>query len=330
MKRFLAVFFARNLEFFRDRSTFFWNLFFPIFLIFGFAFAFSGNNPVSYKIGLIGKSSTNLEFLQYKYLQFIPYESLDISVKKLLHHQIDMVLDLKKDNYYINTEDSSGYLIERILLSDPSQHLQKKTVTGQKIRYVDWFVPGVLGMNIMLGCLMGVGFVIIRYRKNGVLKRFKATPLHAIEFISAQLFSRFFIVAFMSTLIYFGTNIFLKFKMEGSYLDLILITFIAIFCHISLGLLFSTRIKSEEFGGGLINLIMWPMMILSGIFFSLEGTPPIMQQVSKIFPITHFIDAARKIMLDGTPLIGVVDNLIVLVLLTIVFLIISAVLFKWE
>jgi ABC-type multidrug transport system permease subunit len=146
----------------------------------------------------------------------------------------------------------------------------------------------------------------------------------------AQLFSRFFIIAFMSTIIYIGTNFFLHFKMDGSYFDLIIVTSLAILCHISLGLLFSTRLKSEELGGGVINLLIWPMMIFSGIFFSLEGTPKIMQTISKIFPITHFIDAARSIMLDGANLFGVINSLLVLAGMTIVFLIISAFLFKWE
>jgi ABC-2 type transport system permease protein len=330
MKRFLAVFYARNLEFFRDRATFIWNLLLPIFLIFGFAFAFSGNNASTYKIGIIGQTSEKYDFFSYKYIQFIPYQNIEDSLNKLTHHQIDMIINLDSKTYYINSESSNGYLAERILLSDRSMELKKETVTGQKIRSIDWFVPGALSLNIMFGCLMGVGFVIIRYRKNKVLKRFKATPLHAFEFIIAQLFSRFFIVAFMTTVIYTGTNFFLHFKMEGSYLDLIILTSIAILCHISLGLLFSTRIKSEEFGGGLINLIIWPMMFLSGIFFSLEGTPKAMQFASKIFPISHYIEAARKIMLDGSNLSGIMDNLLFLFITTFIFLVISAFIFKWE
>jgi ABC-2 type transport system permease protein len=330
MKRFLAVFFARNLEFFRDRGTFFWNILFPVFLIFGFAFAFSGKNNVAYKIGTIGKVNESIEFSRFKYIQFINYESMQTAISKLTHHEIDMILDMKENNYYINSDDQKGYIIERMLLSDKSENFQKKTVTGQEIRYIDWFVPGVIGLNIMFGCLMGVGFVITRYRKNGVLKRFKATPLHAYEFIIAQLFSRFFIIIFMSFIIFEGTNLFLHFRMEGSYLDLIIITSVAILCHISLGLLFSTRIKSEELAGGVINIVIWPMMFLSGIWFSLEGTPRAMQAASRFFPVTHFIEASRKIMLDGANLFGVMNNLLVLVAMTVIFLTISALIFKWE
>ncbi|MBN1525209.1 MAG: ABC transporter permease [Spirochaetales bacterium] len=330
MRRFLAIFNARNLEFFRDRGNFFWNMFLPIFLIFGFAFAFSGNNDAQYKIGLSGQTPDTLEFLGFKYLQFIPYKAGDAALDKLRHHQLDMYIDFDAGNYYVNTDSPKGYIVERLLLSDRGQSLHRQSVSGQSIRYVDWFVPGVIGMNIMFGCIIGVGFVIIRYRKNGVLKRFKATPIHPAEFISAQMFSRFFIMALMCTVLFAGTNFFLHFMMNGSYLDLAFIAALAILCHISLGLLFSTRIKSQELAGGVMNMFIWPMMFLSGIFFSLEGTPPVLQTISRFFPITHFIEAARKIMLDGATLAGVMDNILIMAGMTLLFLITATLIFKWE
>jgi ABC transporter DrrB family efflux protein len=330
MKKFLAIFKARNLEFFRDKGTFIWNLIFPLFLIFGFYFIFSGDKTTSYKIGIIGKIEEKIEFTDFKYIRFIPYKEESKALDKLSHHQIDMVLDFNTNHYYINEEAPNGYITEKILQSDKSHNLNKKTITGKKIRYIDWFIPGVIGMNIMFGCLIGVGFIIVRYRKNGVLKRFKATPLSAFEFIAAQMFSRFFIMLFMSSVVYTGTNFLLKFMMQGSYLNLLLVTGVAIFCLISLGLLFSTRIKSEEFAGGLINMCIWPMMFFSGIWFSLEGTPRAIQTISKIFPVTHFLEAAREIMLDGASLAGVMDHIFIMLAMTGVFLVIAAFIFKWE
>ena len=171
---------------------------------------------------------------------------------------------------------------------------------------------------------------MVRYRKNGVLKRFKATPLKAIEFITAQMLSRFFIMAFVTVVLYAGTNLFLNYLMLGSYLDLSITAAIAIVCLISLGLLFSTRIKSEEFAGGVLNLVIWPMMFLSGIWFSLEGSPPAMRAISQVFPVTHFLAAARRIMLDGATLMDVMDHLVVLLAMTFVFLVTAAFIFKWE
>lgn len=330
MRRLFALLKARNLEFFRDKGSFFWNLFFPLFLIFGLHFAFSGNRSTLYKVGTLGQANKSISFTEYDHIQFVPYDDIQAALNKLTYHQLDMVLDFELSQYYINEEAPKGYMVEKVLLSDSQHGLSPKTVTGKRIRYVDWFVPGVIGMNIMFSCLMGVGFVIVRYRKNGVLKRFKATPLKSFEFIAAQMFSRYLIVIFISSIIYIGSNLLIKYMMLGSYFDLFIITSIAIFCLISLGLLFSTRIKSEELAGGMLNLVIWPMMVLSGIWFSLEGTPKAMQTVSQIFPLTHFLTAAREIMLDGATLWGVIDHLIVLIVMTLVFLSVASLIFKWE
>lgn len=340
MKRFWAVFVARNLEFFRDRSTLIWNLVLPVMLIFGFAFAFPGGGGTTFKVGTVGEapaagSAADVPFLHYKYLQFVPYASLDAPLDRLAHHQIDMVLDFPKGEYYVNDSSSNGYVLERMLKPAgegpaPAGAFAKRTVSGTPIRYVDWFVPGLIGINILFGSLSGVGFVIVRYRRNGVLKRFKATPLSAFEFVSAQVISRFFIIAVMSGVVFMGTNLFLHFRMAGSWTLLLSVNVLAILCMIALGLVFSSRIRSEEVAGGLMNLITWPMMIFSGVFFSLEGTPALMRAASRLFPITYYIEASRSIMLDGAGFAAVAGDMGVLAAMTGAFLVAAAALFKWE
>jgi ABC-type multidrug transport system permease subunit len=344
MKKFWAVFVARNLEFFRDKSTLIFNLAMPIVLIFGFAFAFPGGGGTTFKVGTVGDppaagSMADVPFLHYEHIQFLPYPGLSSPLDRLAHHQIDMVIDFSKGEYYVNDASSNGYVLERMLGpgtassaggGTTSAVFAKKTVSGAPIRYVDWFIPGIIGINILFGSLSGVGFVIVRYRRNGVLKRFKATPLSAFEFVSAQVLSRFFIVAFISAVIFTGTDLVLHFRMAGSWALLVLVNALAILCMIALGLVFSSRIKSEEAAGGIMNLITWPMMILSGVFFSLEGTPRAMQAASRIFPITYYIEASRAIMLDGAGFARIAGDLGVLAAMTLVFLGAAAALFKWE
>jgi len=133
-----------------------------------------------------------------------------------------------------------------------------------------------------------------------------------------------------SNKVFSGTNIFLHFVVNGSYLLLIFVTILAILCMISFGLIFAARLKSEELASGLMNLITFPMIIFSGVFFSLEGTPKIMQSASKFFPLTHFIEASRAIMIDGADFIQILPNLLVLTGMTVIFLITASVLFRWE
>lgn len=340
IKQFGALWKARTMEFVRDRGTFFWNLLFPVFLVLGIAFAFSGGDEKLFKVGLVGTDDPAIRILHMDQVQVIPYDDEESALKRLERHQIDFVVFSDTRRFAVNGESSKGQLVRELFMAQESVPLSsgetanlsfdELVVNGQKTRYVDWLVPGVIGMNLMFSSLFGVGYVIVRYRKNGVLKRFKATPVRAIDFIAAQAASRLVIVLLTSIFVFIGTNLFLHFMMRGRYMDLLILTTIAILCMIALGLVFASRMRSEELAGGVLNLITFPMLALSGVFFSLEGSPPILRSIARIFPLTHFIDGARKIMVDGAGLLQIMPNLLVLGGLTIVFLLLSALLFKWE
>lgn len=343
MRKFNAMFKARTMEFIRDRGTFFWNLLFPIVLVFGFAFAFSGDGQASFKVGLVGTPDSDIPFLSIGQIEFVEYETapegptIEEIVTRVRRHQLDMLIDFDSREYYINNESGNGEIL-RILFTeqenaspgDSATTFTERAVSGRPIRYVDWLVPGVIGMNMMFSCLFGVGFVIVRYRKNGVLKRLKATPVSALTFVSAQAASRLVIVVVTSIVVYTGTNLFLHFVMNGSYLTLLLLTTLTILCMIAVGLVFASRLRSEELTSGLMNLITLPMLIFSGLFFSLEGAPEIIQRASRAFPLTHFVEAARAIMLEGAGVLDIMPHLLFLVILTVAMLLISAALFRWD
>ncbi|GAB1454938.1 ABC transporter permease [Spirochaetota bacterium] len=340
IKQFAALWKARTMEFVRDRGTFFWNLLFPVFLVLGIAFAFSGGDDTLFKIGLVGSDDTTIRILHMEQIQVIPYDNEEAALERLERHQIDFVVFTDSRRFAVNGESSKGRLVKELFQTQESVQAPSKgvasqpfgelVVNGQKTRYVDWLVPGVIGMNLMFSSLFGVGYVIVRYRKNGVLKRFKATPVRAIDFIAAQAASRLVIVLLTSIFVFIGTNLFLHFMMRGSYIDLLLLTTLAILCMIALGLVFASRMRSEELAGGVLNLITFPMLALSGVFFSLEGSPPILRSIAKVFPLTHFIEGSRKIMVDGAGLLQIMPNLLALGGMTVVFLLLSSFLFKWE
>jgi ABC-type polysaccharide/polyol phosphate export permease len=130
--------------------------------------------------------------------------------------------------------------------------------------------------------------------------------------------------------VYIGCNIFVDFSMHGSYLALLAIFTLGSISLISLGLLVAARSSSEELAGGLLNLISWPMMFLSGVWFSLEGLEPWVQDLAMIFPLTHTISAARAIMIDGASLAELLPQISILAAMSVVFLIIGSLMFKWE
>ncbi|HAP42475.1 MAG: hypothetical protein A2087_02835 [Spirochaetes bacterium GWD1_61_31] len=341
IRQFKAMFKARTMEFVRDRGTFFWNLLFPLFLVFGIAFAFSGGEEKLYKIGTIGSANSELSILAMDQMQVILYGDAATALQKLERHQVDMVIDFEAGQYAINHQSNKGRLLRDLFVAQqaatvripgdaPAPAFAERTVSGLAARYIDWLVPGVIGMNMMFSSLFGVGYVLVRYRKNGVLKRFKATPVKALNFVSAQAASRLIIVLLTSVFVFVGSNFFLRFMMRGNYLTLLLLTTLGILCMIALGLVFAARLRSEELAGGLLNLITFPMLALSGVFFSLEGSPPILQTIAGLFPLTHFIAAARQVMLDGAGLLTIAPHLAYLAGFTAVCMLLSAALFKWE
>ncbi|MES9968425.1 MAG: ABC transporter permease [Candidatus Thiodiazotropha sp.] len=330
LRRFFAALQARNLEFLRDRTALGWNLIMPVLIVMGFAFAFTTGQEELYKVGIYGEAEQNHsleEFLTTRYVDFIPVVELNKMIDKVDRHQIDLLLDVQNNRYWVNSTSPKGYLLEQLLLP---YSLQRQALSGSEIRYVDWVIPGVLGMNIMFSALFGVGYVIVRYRKNGVLKRLRATPLSAFEFISAQIASRLLMIVAVTVLVYVGTDLVVDFRMVGSYWLLFLILIMGALSMISVGLLVAARITSEEAANGLLNLMSWPMMLLSGVWFSLEGSHPFVQHLSLILPLTHMIDAARVVMIEGAGFMDVTSQLLILFLFTLCFVIIGSKTFRWE
>jgi ABC-type multidrug transport system permease subunit len=170
----------------------------------------------------------------------------------------------------------------------------------------------------------------VRYRKNGVLKRLKVTPLSAFEYLSAQALSRIFLLMFTLVVVWLGCDIIFSFTVLGSYVDLFLIFFLGSTSLTALGLVLASRGTSEEFTTGILNFISWPMMFLSEVWFSLEGAPAWVKSVSNIFPLTHILTAARKIMHDGAGLMDVSVEIGLLVLMTLAFLTLAAGMFSWN
>jgi ABC-type multidrug transport system permease subunit len=253
-------------------------------------------------------------------------------MRKVARHQLDLLISFDDPaRYWVNPDSSKGYFVELALLqTEPAGSLNKSSIEGEAVRYVDWVLPGILAMNMMFSCLFGVGYVVVRYRKNGFLKRLRATPLRAIEFVIAQVASRLILIMTITVFVYTGTAFFLNTRMDGSYLALFTVALLGCITLISLGLLVAARVTSEELAGGLLNLATWPMMMLSGVWYSMESASEWLKQFANVFPLTHILKAARAIMLDGATLIDVAPQLLLLSVMSVVFLSVAASVFRWR
>jgi ABC-type multidrug transport system permease subunit len=135
---------------------------------------------------------------------------------------------------------------------------------------------------------------------------------------------------FTLVIVWTGCDLIFAFEVQGSYVDLFVIFFLGSLSLTALGLVLASRGTSEEFTTGILNFISWPMMFLSEVWFSLEGAPGWVESFAKIFPLTHMLTAARKIMHDGAGLIDVGSQIMILSLMTLGFLTLGAALFSWN
>lgn len=333
IQRLLSVFHARNLEFVRDRGTLIFTLLLPIAMIVGMSFVFGGKERPLFKVGVLTQvvDPTAHPFLSERFIDFVAVKDSSDAVHKVSRHALDLLVDLKQRpvRYWVNPSSPKGYITEKLLLqSDPTAH--REPVSGDAVPYVNWLLPGILGMNLMFSCIFGVGYVVLRYRKNGFLKRLNATPLTAFEFLTAQVMSRLVLTMIVTSCLYIGISTLIRFHSIGNPLLLILLLFLGALSMIALGLVIAAHFASEELVSGLLNLLTWPMMLLSGVWFSLEGSPDWIQWVAQIFPLTHVLDAARAIMLDGAGLTAIAPHLLYLAVTAAAFLAFGAWTFRWR
>jgi ABC-2 type transport system permease protein len=332
IRRLLAVWHARNLEFIRDRATLIFTLLLPISLVVGMGFVFGGPARPLFKVGVVAPSIDKRAhpFLQERYVDFVPIANEPDGLHKITHQQIDLLVDLKGVvRYWVNTDSPKGYIVEKLLLA-AAPGAQRQPVTGAAVRYVDWLFPGILGMNMMFSCLFGVGYVVLRYRKTGFLKRLHATPLTAFEFLTAQVLSRLCLILFVTTVLYVGVGTIIHFHSAGSVALLLLLAILGALSMIALGLTIAAGVSSEELVGGMLNLLTWPMMLVSGIWFSLEGSPRWVQWAAHIFPLTHVLEGGRAVMLDGAGIAQIAPNLLYLGVTALIFLTFGAWSFRWR
>lgn len=333
MKQLLALFFARNKEYYRDKGSLIWSFVIPPIIIAAVSLAFSGGEQALFKVGIYPANASLPASLQVDYIQPVAVDDLARAQVRVEHHQLDLLLDLSAPapQYWINHQAQKGAVVEQLLTRQGSdKQWLAQQVSGAEIRYIDWAIPGILSMNLMFSGLFGVGYVIVRYRKNGVLKRLQATPVSPLAFLGAQVLSRLIIMLAVSIMVYMAANLFLDFVMLGSYLNLLWVALLGNVCLLSLGLIVASRIASEEAANGLLNVMTFPMLLLSEVWFSLDGAPPWMVAISQCLPLTHMVQAARLIMLDGEGLAAIAPHLLTLGAMTALFLALSVWLFKWR
>lgn len=331
MKRFFTLFLARNREFYRDKGSLSWSLLFPFILIFGLHVALSDDDSL-YKVGLLpGVTPTTTAVLgQIPNLQLVSVANTGIGATRLKQQTLDLLVGPgTPPRYWINTAAPGSWFLETALRQQ-GQPFERIAISGQATSRIAWLVPGVLAMSLMFSCLYGVGYVITRYRSLGVLKRLRATPITAVDFLAAQLASRLLISVSTISVVFLCSWWLFGFPVHGSLLLLLLVAIAGALSMIAISVLIAARIDSLELMNGVLNLLSWPMMLLAGLWFPLDDAPRWVQVLSQLVPLTHVVDAARAIVLEGAGLATIWPALVLLLGFSAALIALAARLFRWQ
>ncbi len=319
----LQLWLARFRELYRDPSAIFWIYGFPILMVVALGIAFRSQPVETIRVDVIAhadaaETARLLGRRSDAHLRLqVAVHPAELARRRLRTGKTDLVIELSRAGsgggalrYRFSFDESrpEGRLAraavnDRLQAAsgrrDTAQVLPDRRTTESGGRYIDFLVPGLLGMSLMGGGMWGVGYVIVDMRIRKLLRRFLATPMRRRHFLSAIMLSRlvFMLPEILVLLLFayfaFGVVIY------GSLLTVTGLILLGAFTFAGIGLLVASRARTIEAVSGLLNLVMMPMWILSGIFFSWERFPEAFHPVIQALPLTALNDALRAAMLEG-------------------------------
>jgi ABC-type multidrug transport system permease subunit len=339
---------ARFREFYREPAALFWVYGFPLILAFALGLAFR-ERPVPPAVVDIQTDSANLAAAERLKETLAADPGLLISVhdeatcrQRLRTSKTDLVIVPQSGSpagheYLFDATRSEGVLarnaVDRALLraKNPNAPVpDEKAITEPGSRYIDFLIPGLLGINLLGGGLFGVGFAVGDLRVRKLLKRFAATPMRRSDFLLSLMISRlvftFVDVALLLTFAYFVFDI----RIRGDVLALLVLIFAGGACFAGLGLLIGSRARTLETIAGLVNAVMLPMYVLSGVFFSAARFPSEIQPFIQILPLTALNDGLRAIMNDGAGWESLGHPLLVLGIWGVSCYVVAFRIFRWR
>ncbi len=333
-------------EFRREPSAFFWVVFMPVIWMLALGFAFSKPRPETYGVGWQAPlapsawtSSLHDALAQDKQLKLREGDAEELQTR-MKRGEIGLIVTSKADlavTYALDqnnpeavrAEKYTDDLIQRLGGRQDTIQKDRQAVGVEGGRYVDFLIPGLLGLSIMTSSLFGIGMTIVSNRKENLLKRYLATPMRAYEYIVSHMFGRMMILVAEFVAVMLTGFIIFRFKVYGSFLNYFLFAILGAASFTSIALLCAARTRSIPMISGLTNLISLPMMMLSGVFFSKNNFPDWLATATAYLPLTALNDGLRRIALEGQPLQSLGFEITVLSAYLIIPAIATQKLFKW-
>jgi ABC-type multidrug transport system permease subunit len=332
---------ARLREFLREPEAVFWVFAFPVIMTcaLGIAFRSRGEEPVIVGVVRATGSEALVEALEANgrfTVRSVPPGEVEQAIRD---GRAPVVVVPGSPPTYRFDEARAESQVARLAVDAALQRLAGRAdaFTAHEVpidsvgsRYIDWLVPGLLGMNIMGTGLWGVGFSIVQARTRKLLKRLVATPMSRAEYLASHVLSRLMFLGLETIVIVGFAWLVFDVAVRGGVLALAALSLLGALSFGGLGLLVASRARTIEGVSGLMNLVMMPMWVLSGVFFASSNFPDVMQPFIQALPLTALNDALRGVMNEGLSLAQLWDEVAILAAWGTVPFALALKLFRWQ
>lgn len=333
---------GRLLELVREPAIVFWVFGFPILLSIGLGIAFRERAPEVPVIAVVGAPALAASLDASAELDAQALDAAE-AAESLRKNRVDVVLTLASE-----TATAVRYRFDparaesrqaRLVADTVLQRLRGRAdvvtaadvaVTERGSRYIDFLLPGLLGLNLMGSSMWGIGFAVVDARSRKLMKRFAATPLPRAYYLLSFILARFvLLVVELAVLVAFGALAF-DVVVQGSLAALVGVSVLGALSFAGVALLVAARPRTVEVASGWMNFVMMPMWLLSGAFFSYERFPEALVPIIRVLPLTALIDALRAITNEGATLLAVGPQVVTLVVWMVLGFVISLRIFRWQ
>ena len=336
---------VRVREFIREPEAVFWTFVFPLLLAAGLGIAFRNRPPETVRVAIVtsapGAERTAAALRSSKELIVETLKDDSTATRALQAATVALVIasdsvggvEYRFDPSRPDARTARAVVNDRLQRAagrDDPIAVRDAAVSARGSRYIDFLIPGLLAMNIMGSGVWSIAFSIVTARNKKLLKRLIATPMSRGQYLLSFLISRLaFLVAEVAVLVGFGAFVF-DVPVRGSFATLATICLFSALAFSAIGLLVSSRARTVEAVSGLANLVMLPMWIFSGIFFSSSNFPTAFQPVIRILPLTATADALRATMLQGASLASLGGQLAVIAAWLVIAFVVALRIFRWR
>ncbi len=342
-------------EYFREPGVIFWSFLFPIIMAWVLGIAFDQKIDIKRSVGIVieqekdynnfkkilpsatdtGKDNSVIQSGNFEFKKMTEPEAVSSIKKGKISIYIKYFSSDSSIKYFFdpkNSEASGSYLLLEKYINGKYQSGIKNAVSELKevgSRYIDFFLPGLIALQIMNSCMWGIGWSLIELRTKKLMRRMYATPMNRGLFMLSFFMTRLVLSIFESVLLYLFAYLYFDMRISGSIPALAAVMIAGNAAFSGIAILMASRTSSSRVGNGLLNAITMPMMVLSGIFFSYHNFPEWAASIINKLPLTLLADSIRSVFIENAGLPEVALPIVIMTITGFIFTWVGLKIFKW-